>query len=316
MSREGTSGPPASGSGRLDEVIPPAVDGVAGWRDLAPAAGGHTVGDALKAGNQALRGIAESPWLEAEILLGHLTAVARATLLAHPERRLAVAHVRQYRELVRRRASGTPLPYLTGRATFYNLDLAVTPDVLIPRPETETLVDLALRAQPKTIVDVGTGSGCIAIALTTQLPRARAVATDRSKAALRVAAANARSYCVHDRVHFVHCDLARPLRGPVDLLVSNPPYIAEAEWPTLPRSVRDHEPRLALDGGADGLAVVRRILAVARRVVAPGGTVLIEIGATQGQGALAAAQTRYPAAEVTLHPDLAGRDRVVEVRMR
>ena len=271
------------------------------------------VGALANWGSASLRAVTDVPRLEAEMLLARVTGLARPLLLAHPERPLSVHDVASYRGLVSRRASGFPLPYLTGNVEFYGLEFAVTPEVLIPRPETETLVDLALARRPRVVVDVGTGSGCVAVALAARLPCARVYATDLSAAALRVAAANARRHGVHGRVRLIQGDLVGPLAGPADLVVSNPPYVAEREWALLPESVRRHEPRLALDGGKDGLGVFRRLLAAGPRVLKPGGTLLVEMGASQGAAATIVARSLLPGARVSVHPDLGGRDRVLEV---
>jgi len=271
------------------------------------------IGDALEEGTALLERATDAPRLEAEVLLAHVTGLPRTALLAHPERSLPAARQIAYRGLLRRRAASHPLPYLTGRVEFYGLELAVTPDVLIPRPETETLVEMALERRPATVVDVGTGSGCIAVALAVHLPGARVYATDISAPALRVAAANARRHGVQDRVRLIRCDLVGPLRGPFDLIVSNPPYVAEEEWGHLPRSVRQHEPALALHGGPDGLAVARRLLESAPPLLGPSGALLVEIGAAQGERAAALARSLLPKGHVAIHPDLAGRDRVLEV---
>lgn len=285
-------------------------------QEVARGPSGFSIGEALVEGTDRLRSIADSARLEAECLLSHVTGLSREALLAHPERLLAPQEMARYRHLLRRRATGYPLPYLTGHIEFYGLDFVVTPDVLIPRPETETLVDLALACRPRTVVDVGTGSGCIAVALAIHLPETQVYATDISMSALRVAVLNARRHGVAHQIRFLQCDLATPLLGPVDLLVSNPPYVATEEWSDLPRSIREHEPRLALDGGRNGLEVIRRLLEEAPRLLRPGGTLLIEIGAGQGRAALNLARALLPTARPTLHPDLAGRDRVLEVQWR
>ncbi len=272
------------------------------------------VGDALQEGTAYLRLVTDTPRLEAELLLSNVIGLSRASLLAHPDQLLTLPHRTAYLSLLHSRASGYPLPYLIRHIEFYGLEFAVTPDVLIPRPETETLVDLARQFQPRRIVDVGTGSGCIAVALAVHLPQARVFATDISASALRVAAANAHRHGVRERVHLVCADLATPFAGPVDLVVSNPPYVAGHEWLSLPVSVW-HEPRLALDGGADGLEVVRRLLFTAPRILRPGGTLLVEIGAAQGQAATALARALVAGGRVVIHPDLAGRDRILELTL-
>lgn len=272
------------------------------------------ISGALQEGTAYLRLVTDAPRLEAELLLSSVTGLSRASLLAHPDQVLPIPHCTTYLSLLHSRASGYPLPYLTRRIEFYGLEFAVTPDVLIPRPETETLVDLARQFQPRRIVDVGTGSGCIAVALAVHLPEARVFASDISAAALRVAAANVRRYGVQERVHLVRGDLVTPFAGPVDLVVSNPPYVAEQEWLSLPVSVW-HEPHMALDGGADGLEVIRRLLLAAPRILRPGGTLLVEIGAVQGQAVAALARSLAADGHIAVHPDLAGRDRVLELTL-
>ena len=307
--------------------------------------------------------------MEAEVLLAYILGTSRAVLIAHPERPLTPAQLDRYQALVRRRAADYPLPYLTGRLEFYGLEFEVTPEVLIPRPETEMLVELALARQPASAVDVGTGSGCIAVSLAVHLPEATIYATEISPAALAVARRNAERHGVAERVRLLAGDLLSPCPGPVDLIVSNPPYVSTGERASLPASVREYEPSLALDGGSDGLDVVRRLLAQAPAVLAapqpasgacvvawasgptvvgghrptgmgglagagpeadrgavaegacpelaegrPGGALLIEIGAGQGEAAANLARTFFPQATVRVLPDLAGRDRVLEIQ--
>ena len=209
-----------------------------------------------------------------------------------------------------------PLPYVLGRWHFYGREFAVTPAVLIPRPETETLVEHALawlRAHPdrRRVTDVGTGSGALAVTLAAEKPAVRVTATDISPAALEVARRNARRHSVADRIAFVETDLLTALAGAFDLIVANPPYIPIAELANLP--VAQHEPREALDGGADGLATIRRLLAQAQTRLAAGGALMLEIAASQGGAARAAALEAFPASKVVVHPDLAGRDRVLVV---
>jgi release factor glutamine methyltransferase len=247
------------------------------------------------------------------VLLAHLLDTSRATLLAHPEALLTTGQLADYCALVRRRASNHPLPYLTGRIEFYGLDFEVTPEVLIPRPETETLVNLALTRRPEAIVDVGTGSGCIAVALAVNLPEATICAIEISPAALAVARRNVERHGVADRVRLMVGDVLSPHPTPSDLIVSNPPYVRTGDCALLPASVRNHEPRLALDGGPDGLAIVRQLLTQAPAALRPGGGILIEIGADQGDVARHLARTHFPEAVVRVHPDLAGRDRVLEI---
>jgi release factor glutamine methyltransferase len=258
--------------------------------------------------------ITDAPRLEAEVLLSHTLGTSRAVLMAHPERRLTSTQLRPYKRLVHRRASNYPLPHLTGWVEFYGLKFEVTPEVLIPRPETETLVDLALARRPTSVVDVGTGSGCIAVSLAVHLPEAIGYAIDISPAALAVARRNVERHGVAERVRLMVGDVLNPRPGPVDLIVSNLPYIPTGQRASLPASVRDHEPWLALDGGADGLDLIRRLLAQAPAVLLPGGGLLVEIGADQGETASRVARTFFPLATICVHPDLGGRDRVLEVQ--
>jgi release factor glutamine methyltransferase len=261
-----------------------------------------------------LRAVTDAPHLETEVLLAHVLGSSRTSVLAHPERILTPSQRSRYQRLVRRRASGYPLPYLTGRVEFYGLEFEVTPEVLIPRPDTETLVDLALARRPATVVDVGTGSGCIAVSLALYLAEPIVYAIEISPAALAVARRNAERHGVTGRVRLMVGDVLNPRPGPVDLVVSNPPYIPTGQCASLPASVRDHEPRLALDGGLDGLALIQRLLTQAPAVLRPGGGLLIEIGADQGEAVTHLARTYFPWATVRVHPDLAGRDRVLEVQ--
>lgn len=258
----------------------------------------------------------DRPQVEAELLLVHVLAQPRAYLWAHPEAILTPQQAADYAAWVQRRAAGEPLPYITGQIEFFELMFTVTPDVLIPRPETETLVEAALdwvKAHPDAVaVDVGTGSGCIAVALAVHAPSLRLYATDISPAALQVARANAERHNAAERITFIEGDLLAPLPEPVGLIVSNPPYIAENEWDALPLSVLQ-EPRLALLSGADGLDAIRRLLAQAQTRLRPGGLTLVEIGERQGKAAQALAQAAFPNAAVAILPDLAGKDRVLKI---
>lgn len=281
-----------------------------------------SVGGVLRRAAAELDSVTDAPRLEAEMLLSHALQTSRTTLLAHPEQALAPGQLSNYRTLVRRRASDYPLPYLTGHVEFYGLEFEVTPEVLIPRPETETLVDLALARRPATVVDVGAGSGCIAVSLAVRLPKVIVFAIEISPSALAVAQRNVERHAVADRVRLMVGDVLNPRPGPVDLIVSNPPYIPTGACTLLPASVRDHEPRLALDGGPDGTALLKRLLAQAPAVLRspgsaagrPGGGILVEIGADQGEQASHLARTFFPQAAIRLHPDLAGRDRVLEIQ--
>jgi release factor glutamine methyltransferase len=272
-----------------------------------------SVQEAVRQSIPKLRAVTDAPRLEAEVLLSHILAIPRTTLLTHPEQPLSAEQFWHYFECIHQRASGYPLPYITGSAEFYGLTFGVTPEVLIPRPDTEILVELAIERAPSTVVDVGTGSGCIAITLAVHLPDAQITAIEVSPAALVIAQDNAERHGVADRVQLMGGDVFSPRPGLVDIIVSNPPYVLSSEIPTLPVSVRDHEPQVALDGGMDGLTIIRQLVNQAPAVLHPGGSLLVEIGANQGDAASRLARTVFPDADIQIHPDLAGRDRVLEV---
>ncbi len=263
---------------------------------------------------RAARGQIDST--DALALLSAVLEVDRAYLLAHPEQPLTGAQAGQYAAWLERCAAGEPLAYLLGRRAFYDRDFIVTPAVLIPRPETEHLLEAALdfaRQHPGlTAVDVGTGSGALAVTLAARVPSARVYAVDVSPAALDVARRNA---ALHQAtVTFFHGDLLQPLLErnlQVDLLLANLPYIATGDLPAL--VVTRYEPRLALDGGADGLDLVRRLLAQSPSVCRPGALLLLEIGAQQGAAALALAQAAFPQAASRILRDYAGHDRLIAI---
>jgi len=263
----------------------------------------------------------ESPRLEAELLLAYVVGANRAWVLAHPEQRLTPKEVTRFRDLVARRAQREPLAYITGHREFFGLDLAVDPRVLIPRPETELLVERALALarrmpEPVFIADVGAGSGAIAVALAVHLPAATIYALDESPDSLAVTAENARRHGVEARVHCLPGDLLAPLPEAVHLVTANLPYVGSEEWEMLAPEIREHEPRAALDGGPGGLEVIRRLLVAAGRYLRPGGAILLEIGAHQGPAARALAGEHFPQGRIDLLQDYAGLDRLVVVQMQ
>jgi len=229
----------------------------------------------------------ESPRLDAEVMLASVLAWERVQLYTHYEDVVGEPERTRFRELVRRRADGAPVAYLVGRKEFYSLRFDVSPAVLIPRPESEfVIVELveALKDQEEPrVVDVGTGSGCLAVAGAHQLSKARVTAIDISPEALEVARKNAERHKLADRIEFLQGDLLAPLADapPFDAIISNPPYIPTADLATLEPGVRDHEPALALDGGPDGLDVVRRLIRQAAPLLKPGGHLILEIGTAQ-----------------------------------
>ena len=255
--------------------------------------------------------------LDAEVLLAHVLKVERTELYREPERRLSPAARARYQMLAERRARERwPVAYLTGTREFWSLPFAVNPQVLIPRPETETLVAavlrLAERRMPRTVLEIGVGSGAITGALAHELPRTRFVAVDCSRAALRAARQNLERLGVEARVGLLLGDLAGGLRGSFDLVVSNPPYVPSAQLRWLAPELR-REPALGLDGGRDGLACLRRIVAQAPPLLRRPGWLLLEIGSGQA-AAVTEALWAQGAADVTSQRDLAGVERVLIAR--
>lgn len=223
------------------------------------------------------------PLREARPLLCHVLGVTLAVLEAHPERKVSPGEAAAFEALVARRAAGEPVAYLTGRREFYGLEFHVTPDVLIPREETELLVDIALETKARQILDLGTGSGCLAIAVAKHLPQACVTAVDASAAALAVARENAVRHGV--AVRFLGGDWFSPLSGEhFDLILANPPYVAKDD-PHLARGDVRFEPRSALASGADGLDDIRRIVAAAPAHLVPGGQLWFEHGYDQAAAA-------------------------------
>jgi release factor glutamine methyltransferase len=291
-----------------------------------------TIAKALAWATQALRATSETPRLDAELLLAHVLGWGRAQLLAEARHPLTAAQADAFRALALRRAALEPVAYLIGHKEFYGIDLTIDRRALMPRSETELLVDLALGfARRRTqyegrtnldqssvvlgrssfaAADIGTGSGAIAIALALHLPSAQIDAIDISPEALVLAQQNVERHGLVGRVRLLQGDLLEPVTAPVDLIVSNPPYTVLAD---IDEGVRRYEPHLALDGGTDGLELYRRLLAQAPAKLRPGGSMLLEIGATQAAAVTQLARRWFPAAAISVHQDLAGRDRVVVI---
>jgi release factor glutamine methyltransferase len=252
---------------------------------------------------------------EARLLLAHALGAEAGGVLMARDRELSAAEGAAFAALVARRAAREPLSHITGRREFWSLEFGVGPAVLDPRPDSEALVEAALgciaaRAAPLRLLDLGTGSGCLLLALLSELPNARGVGVDRSAAALAVARANAAALGLAARAAFVQGDWATALSGAFDLIVCNPPYIATAAIGALMPEVARHEPRLALDGGADGLDAYRRLAPDIARLLAVGGIALVEVGLGQGDAAAAI----FAAAGLSDHArrrDLAGRERAL-----
>lgn len=263
-------------------------------------------------------GPSPSATVDARLLLQHVLQKPRTHLIAHGDNELTEKQHTRYQKLVIRAAQHEPVPYLTGSAPFYGLEFAVTPDVLVPRPETELLVEAALKwAQSRTtlrVVDVGTGSGCIAITLARQLPAATIIAVDVSAAALAIARQNAVHHGVATLITFVQGSLLEAVDLQPELIVANLPYIADEEWQELEGGVKWYEPAVALRGGPTGLEQVEQLLVQAQAHLQPGGALFLEIGWRQGAAARALAQERFPQAQIELLRDYGGHDRVLIIK--
>lgn len=287
-------------------------------------AAARTLGEALRLAADWLRAAgSESPALDAQVLLAHVTGASRATLFAYPERALAPDQAEEYAGLVARRVAGEPVAYLTGRREFMGLMFHTDCRALIPRPETELLVEAALReirqrlagpARPAPLVaDIGTGSGAIAIALAALEPRLpRVYAVDISPDALALAAENATALGVAARVITLEGDLLAPLPEPVDIILANLPYIAPLDTAVAP-SVHDYEPHLALYSPERGLAHIRRLLEQTPAKLRPGGALFLEFGYDQRDAVEALARQAFPTAALRVVADYAGWDRAIEI---
>lgn len=259
------------------------------------------------------RGAVPAPRLTAEVLLAHALRKERTWLYAHPEHPLSELEWLHFGRYLHERIQGRPTQYITKTQEWYGRPFLVTPAVLIPRPETEHVIERALELSPRPhrILDIGTGSGAIAVTLSLEL-KAEVFATDLSLDALLVARENSRR--LDAKVEFVNCDLASAIRGGFDLVVSNPPYVPEDEIPGLQREVRDHEPRLALNGGNQGLELYRQIIPQAEQLLKPGGALLFEMGYRSESGIRDSLGPIW--SDVKTGYDLAGLPRVLSATKR
>jgi release factor glutamine methyltransferase len=265
-----------------------------------------------------------SPRVDAEILLAHVLNCKRLNLYMMHDRPLADEEVDRFRELVRKRGAGAPVQHLTGEQAFLDLTLQISGKALIPRPETEGLIErifetVAKKGDPAAlrVCELGVGSGAISLSLAKAWPNAVIFGTDLSLDALDVANGNAAFHHLSERVTFLHGDLFDPLpteHALFDVIVSNPPYIPTGDLSGLDAEVRDHEPHLALDGGADGLVVIREILKQAPAHLAKDGWCFLEIGYNQGKAVLDLLADDKNWKDGICHPDMAGRDRVIQVK--
>ena len=256
----------------------------------------------------------DNPRLEARLLLAHALGAAPAALLRD---RAGPADMARLAPLLARREAHEPLALILGRREFWSLEFAVSPAALIPRPESETLVEAAVaafagRAPPRLVLDLGTGTGCLLLAVLTEFPAAFGIGVDRSADAAALAAGNAAALHLAARASFVCGDWAEALDGGFDLVLSNPPYIRTGDLANLMPEIARHEPRAALDGGADGLDAYRRLLPAVPRLLIAAGVAVVELGAGQAEAAVALA--RQAGLKATLHPDLAGIPRALALR--
>jgi len=279
----------------------------------------NTIAEALVHARHVFNAVSQSAGLDAQVLLAHVCGKERAWLLAHGEAVLSGSQGKTLLELLERVAKGEPLPYILGEWEFYDLIFNLSPHVLIPRPETEMLIEAALgwlAANParRKAVDVGTGSGCIAITLAYHVPDLDMTASDISADALHVARSNAERHGLGERVHFSQADLLENITAPFDLICANLPYIDTVVLKGL--AVYGREPSLALDGGPQGLDLLARLLEQAPLALAPGGLILLEIDASQGETAKQLARGFFPRAQIDVRPDLAGHPRLVVISTR
>lgn len=261
----------------------------------------------------------DSPRLDSELLAAHALGCERLDLYLQFDRPLNEAELTEIRELVRRRSKGEPVAYLTGTKEFYGRKFSVDSSVLIPRPETETLIARALAVITErhlhSAADLGTGSGCIAVTLAAENPDLTVTATDVSEESLTLAAGNAEAQGVAGRVQFLNCSWADAVTNQIDLVVSNPPYITAGEMKELARDVAEFEPHHALQGGDDGLEAYRELATSVAAHCGAARVLLLEIDFRRAEAVAAIVKSQWPDARVEIHPDLTGRDRVLEAEL-
>jgi len=287
-----------------------------GWQLQVSTIQTNNIKTCLETLGKRLINVSESASLDAQVLVAHVTGHSRSWVLAHTDEILDASTLADLDRVATRLANREPLPYLLGHWEFYSLDFIVTPAVLIPRPETEFLVEKGLdylqgKSRPTRVLDVGVGSGCIAISLASHVPGLVIYAIDRSHSALEVAHQNALRNGVGDSIHFFQGDLLSGIAGSFDLICANLPYIPTSKLASL--AVAAHEPRLALDGGTDGLMMIRRLIKDSPRLLAPNGLLLLEIEASQGPAVLELARKSFARALIQLERDLNGNDRLVSI---
>ncbi len=275
-----------------------------------------TIGDALRRAHRQIQSTSDSPNLEAQLMLANILGKQRTWVVAHDEVELSSAELKDFQSGIRRRRRGTPLPYILGRWEFYGRSFRITEEVLIPRPETELLVEGAinyLRANPGkgTLVDIGTGSGCVAVSIAADFPSIRVYATDISYSALCLARENASKLGASRNMHFFQMDLTFATKGPFDVVCANLPYVPSRDLKGL--EVGQWEPHSALDGGTDGLSNIQNLMEDLPRVTKPGSLILLEIGDGMGVACKDLAKKWFPKGKIKIQTDLAGRDRLLSI---
>lgn len=274
---------------------------------------------ALAFGQRVLSTTSPVPAADSRLLLAHLLQVSHSYLIAHDDQLLPPIQLAAYQQLLDQAAQFMPIPYLVGKAPFRGLAFQVTPDVLIPRPETEQLVEmgkqwLARHWTTGWVVDVGTGSGCIIVSLAEEMPALTQLAgTDISPAALHIAQINAQQHQVAQRITFCQGHLLQPISPPIQLILANLPYIADDEWYEVGQTVKGYEPLHALRGGADGLDLIRELLAQAKVKLTSHAAIFLEIGWRQAHAICQFAGGLFPSADIAVFPDHAGHDRLVQI---
>lgn len=260
----------------------------------------------------------DSPSLDAQVILAHVMRKSRTWVLAHSEEHLSGNQLIDLEAAMEKLERGVPLPYVIGHWEFYGLNFNLTPDVLIPRPETEILVEEALNwlqkhSDKRRAIDIGTGSGCIALTLLKKIPNLTMMATDVSLNAIKLAQINSRSQGVKDRINFICTDLIAAITKdqPIDLICANLPYISTETLYSL--KVYEHEPFIALSGGADGLDKIHSLLDVAPQILSKDGLMLLEIESTQGESVAQMARDAFPESKIRIVQDLSGNDRVIKI---
>lgn len=275
-----------------------------------------TIREALQWARSQLQ-VSPTPYEDARLLLQYVLAAGHTYLAAHPEQTLSAREEESFRIVVARAVQHEPIPYITGEAGFCGHEFRVSKDVLIPRPETEILVEAAVKwAQGRRalrVVDVGAGSGCIAVTLAQRLPQADILAVDISEAALEIARINMVRHGVANRIRLRQGSLLEVIDGPLDLIVANLPYISDPEWTSLDDGVKWYEPVGALRGGPDGLDLIGALLQQATSRLRSSAAIFLEIGWQQGEAARQLAQAYFPTAHIAVRPDYAGHDRLIIV---